>query len=136
MADLTTRLKLQEYGVNAPTIAAIVDLINALANASTLDGGEIVLVRDAGAWGLSSVAAIRGTAKNAVVAGGAAGDITVAGIVATDTLELVLYLVGAGVAVTDASDLTSEFTVAAGKINNAAGTATTGGKLLVQWRTF
>lgn len=69
--------------------------------------------------------------KRAVVTGGAAGDMTLAAIAATDTLVAVLLFVGAGVAVTDIVDLTSEFTVAAGKINNTGGTATTGGKLLV-----
>ena len=40
----------------------------------------------------------------------------------------------AGTAVTDVQDLTSQFTIsAANTINNAAGTASTGGKLLVRW---
>ena len=71
--------------------------------------------------------------KYALIAGGAAGDHTVTGLVATDSLRLVLYFVGAGVAVTDVSNLTSECTVAAGKINNTGHTNTTGGKLLVVW---
>lgn len=68
----------------------------------------------------------------AVVAGGAAGAITVTGIATADALILVLYLAGAGTAVTDAADLTAEFTITgANTINNTGGTATTGGKLLV-----
>jgi hypothetical protein len=70
--------------------------------------------------------------KMNVVAGAAAGDHTLAGITATTTLVQVLYLIGAGTAVTDVSDLTSEFSVAAGKIHNTT-TNTTGGKLLVTW---
>lgn len=74
-----------------------------------------------------------GFAKHALVAGGAAGDITVAAIKVGDELNEVIYFVGAGVAVTNVSDLTAEFTVAAGKINNTGGTASTGGNLLVRW---
>lgn len=70
--------------------------------------------------------------KMAVVAGGAAGNITVTGIATADTLVGVLRMVGAGTDVTDATDLTSEFTItAANTINNAGGTATTGSKLVV-----
>jgi hypothetical protein len=72
--------------------------------------------------------------KHALVAGGAAGDITVTGIKTTDTLALVLRFIGAGVAVTDVTDLTSEFTITAtSKINNNGGTASTSDKLLVVW---
>ena len=54
-------------------------------------------------------------------------------IKADDELVQVLQFVGAGVAITDIVDLTSEFTLGAVKINNSAGTATTGDKLLVLW---
>jgi hypothetical protein len=75
-----------------------------------------------------------GFSKHALVAGAAAGDVTVAAIKAGDELNLVLRLIGAGTAITDVSDLTSQFTVTAnGKINNTAGTASTGDKLLVLW---
>ncbi len=74
-----------------------------------------------------------GFLKKALIAGGAAGDRTVTAIKADDELVQVLQFVGAGVALTDIVDLTSEFTVATGKINNTAGTATTGDKLLVLW---
>lgn len=71
-----------------------------------------------------------------IVAGGAAGDHTVSGILATDKLVSVLH-----VDFTDASetgaDLTSEFTIPAdGKINNTDGTATTGGFLVVAWEAY
>lgn len=63
----------------------------------------------------------------ALVSGGAAGDITVTGITTDDNLLMVLN-------VTDAADLTSEFSItAADTINNTAGTATTGDLLLVIW---
>ena len=72
---------------------------------------------------------------SAVIAGGAAGNLTVTGIATTDELISVTQFVGAGVAVTDVSDLTSEFTItAANTINNTGGTNTTGNKLLVLYR--
>jgi len=93
-------------------------------------------VADAG-LALGSAAAlslIAGFAKHALVAGAAAGDVTVTGIKTTDTLNAVLRFIGAGVAVTNLSDLTSEFTITAdGKINNTGGTASSGDKLLVLW---
>ena len=74
-----------------------------------------------------------GFLKKALIAGGAAGDHTVGAINAADELVEVLQFVGAGVAVTNIVDLTSEFTASNGKINNTAGTASTGDKLLVLW---
>jgi hypothetical protein len=74
-----------------------------------------------------------GFLKKALIAGGAAGDHTVGAINTGDELVQVLQFVGAGVALTDIVDLTSEFTASTAKINNAAGTATTGDKLLVLW---
>lgn len=67
-----------------------------------------------------------------LVNGGAAGDITVTGIAVGDELLEVLELPADGF-IDDLVDLTSEFTVAAGKINNTGGTNTTGNKLLVRW---
>lgn len=78
-------------------------------------------------------AAAAAALKSAVLAGGAAGDHTLTGIAVGDAIVSVRRYIGAGVAVTDVSDLTTEFTVAAGKINNAAGTDTTGDKLAVLW---
>lgn len=71
--------------------------------------------------------------KKAVIAGGAAGDLAVAGILTTDTLVAVVRLNRDGTAATiDISDITAEFTIsAANTINNAAGTNTTGDSLLV-----
>jgi hypothetical protein len=75
-----------------------------------------------------------GWAKHALVAGGAAGDITVTGIKVGDELLEVLWFVGAGTAVTDVTDLTAEFTITAtNTINNTGGTASTGDKLLVRY---
>jgi adhesin HecA-like repeat protein len=72
--------------------------------------------------------------KQAIVTGGAAGALTLTGIATDDTLVGVILLVGAGTDVTDATDLTSEFSItAADTIDNTAGTATTGGKLLVTY---
>ena len=70
--------------------------------------------------------------KSAIVTGGAAGNFTVTGIATNDYLTSIIYSVGAGVAVTNVLDLTSEFTIsAANTINNTGGTASTGGKLTV-----
>lgn len=67
-----------------------------------------------------------------VATGAAAGDVTVTGIATGDKLLAVIVLVGAGVDVTDITDLTSEFTItAADTINNTGGTSTASNKLLI-----
>ncbi|MES2146707.1 MAG: hypothetical protein V4491_02545 [Pseudomonadota bacterium] len=82
----------------------------------------------------SALSLVTAFARHALVAGGAAGDITVSGILTTDTLHAVLRIIGAGAAVTDITDLTSEFTITgSNKINNTGGTASTSDKLLVLW---
>jgi len=76
----------------------------------------------------------RDAVRQAVVAGATAGNVTVSGLKARDRLVSVLFADGAGVAVEDVADLTSEFTITgANTINNAGGTATTGGKVIVTW---
>ena len=68
------------------------------------------------------------------VAGGAAGDITVTGIATADTLVSVIFFDDLGGTAPAVTDLTSEFTITgASTINNAGGTATTGGFLLVTY---
>ncbi len=74
-----------------------------------------------------------GFLKRALIAGGAAGDHTVEAIKSGDELVEVLHFVGAGVALTDIVDLTSEFSVATGLVTNALGTDTTDDKLLILW---
>lgn len=70
--------------------------------------------------------------KSAVIAGGTPGDFTVSGIAVGDKIVAVIRMIGAGTAVTDLTNLTAEFTVTGpNTINNAAGTNTTGSKLLV-----
>jgi hypothetical protein len=71
--------------------------------------------------------------KKTVIAGGAAGDLAVAGILTTDTLVAVIRLDrDATAANVNISDVTAEFSItAADTINNAAGTNTTGDSLLV-----
>lgn len=72
--------------------------------------------------------------KNAVVAGATAGDITVTGVAVGDQLVAVVRFIGAGVAVTDVTSLTAEFTITGtNTINNTGGTNTTGDKLEVWW---
>jgi hypothetical protein len=67
-----------------------------------------------------------------LINGGAAGDHAISGITAADELVTVLQL-AADAHLNNMADLTSEFTVGAGKINNTDGTNTTGDKLLVVW---
>lgn len=94
-----------------------------------------VYVRRNGGWGrILSVAKTKlntGFLKVALIDGGAAGNRTVTGIATGDALISVLHLPDAG-AVDAIADLTGEFTIsAANTINNAGGTASTNGKLLV-----
>ena len=76
----------------------------------------------------------------AIVAGAAAGDVDVAGILETDELiAVVQYDITNAKGVTDAALLTDEFTISEdGKINNGGGTASANDKLLVTWarRTY
>lgn len=83
---------------------------------------------------ISAVNAAQGSVVQKVATGGAAGNITVTGIATTSTLVSIIFYAGAGTAVTDVTDLTSEFTItAANTINNTLGTNTTGGKLVVTY---
>jgi hypothetical protein len=72
-----------------------------------------------------------GKHNNALVAGGAAGNLTVTGIKTSNRLLLVAKIVDAGQAYTD---LTSEFTIsAANTINNTGGTTTASSHVVVVW---
>jgi hypothetical protein len=73
-----------------------------------------------------------GFSQISLLAGGAAGDHVISGIAVGDELVKVLHISTAASVVTIA-DLTSEFTVAAGKITNAEGTDTSDDQLLVFW---
>lgn len=77
-----------------------------------------------------------------VIAGGAAGNLTVTGVKATDDLIAVVQFnivadtgtSATGDKVDNVVDLTSEFTITADNtINNTGGTATTSDKLLVMY---
>ena len=71
-----------------------------------------------------------GFLKVKLVSGGAAGDINVSGIAVGDELVFVgVFTTAASIATF--ADLTSEFTVGAGKISNTGGTATTNNQLMV-----
>jgi len=85
-----------------------------------------------GAAAVSKSKLAGGFFKVNLIAGGSAGDHTVTGITALDEMVSVLRLVADG-HLDDMTDITSEFTAGAGKINNAEGTDTTGDKLLVIW---
>lgn len=72
-----------------------------------------------------------GFLKVALINGGPAGNHTVTGIATADALVSVLHLPDGG-AIDDMADLTSEFSItAANTINNAGGTTSASGKLLV-----
>lgn len=73
-----------------------------------------------------------GFSQISLLAGGAAGDHVIADIAVGDELVKVLHISTAA-SVATIADLTSEFTVAAGKITNALGTDTTSDQLLVFW---
>ncbi len=74
---------------------------------------------------------VGGPVKQALIAGGAAGNHTVTGIATTDTLVSVIHNT-AGALV----DLTSEFTIdSADTIDNVGGTVTTGDDLLVTYQS-
>jgi hypothetical protein len=84
-----------------------------------------------------AVKAVAASVKQAVIAGGAAGNHTVAGLATTDRLVSVIVLDRDGTAANiNLVNLTSEFTItAANTIANADGTATTGDALLVTWES-
>lgn len=84
-----------------------------------------------------AVAASLSAIKTAVIAGGAAGDLTVTGIATTDRLvSVVLLNRDATAANITATSLSSEFTItAANTINNTSGTNTTGDALIVTYES-
>lgn len=72
--------------------------------------------------------------KDALVAGaGSATSIVVTGIVTADSIHRVLAFPGAGTAVTDILDLTSEASITSAGNIQISTTVTTGAKLLVEW---
>ncbi len=74
-----------------------------------------------------------GAVKQTIVAGAAAGDLTVTGIALNDRLISVIEIDGTDGSETFA-DLSTEFTIAAANtINNAGGTATSGSGLIVTY---
>ncbi len=73
-----------------------------------------------------------GNVKVTLLAGGAAGDITLTGIASGDELVFVGVFTTAA-AIATFADLTSEFTVGTDKISNSGGTATTSNQLMVVW---
>lgn len=71
-----------------------------------------------------------GFLKVKLIDGGAAGDHAVTGMALGDELVSVIHI-STKAAIATMADLTSEFTVAAGKVTNAAGTDTTDDQLMV-----
>jgi hypothetical protein len=74
-----------------------------------------------------------GNLKQALIAGGAAGNLTVTGIKTTDHLVSVVVFTTAA-AIATAANLTAEFSITAlNTINNTGGTATTNNAVLVTY---
>lgn len=96
----------------------------------TFTQDKVAAAQSAAAMNLLEVAA--GTPKVTLIDGGAAGDHAVTGMVAADTITTVLHI-STKASIATMADLTSEFTAAAGKMTNAAGTDTTDDQLLVFW---
>lgn len=69
---------------------------------------------------------------NDLIAGGSAGNHTLAAIAVGDEILTVLH-VSTAASIATAADLTSEFSAGAGLINNAAGTDTSNDQLWVSW---
>ena len=75
-------------------------------------------------------AAIKDNLCVALADGGAAGDITVAGMTATCRIAFVGHI-STKASIATLADLTSEFTAGAGVINNGGGTDTSSDQLLI-----
>jgi predicted RecA/RadA family phage recombinase len=109
--------------------------VEAITSGSTDTINVLVVQSDTlaaiGAGAVTKTMLAGGFLKAKVLAGGAAGDHTLAGIAVGDELVTVARLDIDTGTVVDISDITAEFTVAAGKITNVGGTDTTGDKLLV-----
>jgi len=74
------------------------------------------------------------TTTNLTVVGGAAGNLTVAGILTTDTLKSVVSIDDTTHAATDLMTGANPMTITAtNTINNTGGTASTGGHVVVTW---
>lgn len=84
-------------------------------------------------WNRTDASGLAAKIKSAVIAGGAAGDLTVTGVAVGDQLVAVVRLDrDATAANVNISSLLAEFSITAtNTINNAAGTNTTGDALLV-----
>ena len=112
--------------INAAHNLAPVDLLKTLKDVNAVVAQGVLLKRAAMGVGMNS----------ALIAGGAAGDHAVAGILTTDRLVKVYHLSTAA-AIATMADLTSEFSVsAAGTINNGGGTDTTNDLLLVFYERY
>jgi hypothetical protein len=144
MVDLNTPLYYTDaMGVSLSTTlaeliagnsAAVLTALGSAPSASFATAAQGALAASAAQPPVPRTALAGGFAKHFLVAGGAAGNFSVTGIETGDELDEVLYFVGAGTAVTDVQDLTSQFTISAnGTINNTGGTPSTGGELLVRW---
>ena len=133
------------YGVSRSDAADGEQFTVDVFGVTTIETGGIVAICNtigADATG-RAVAVTPGVVKFAVIAGGAAGNHTVSGIAATDTLLSVLQFnvttdtgtTASGNKIDAVADLTSEFTLsAAGTIANAGHTDTSGDTLLVVYQ--
>jgi hypothetical protein len=93
------------------------------------DTGGVISVKDGG---VTRDKLAGGFSKVSLLDGGAAGDHAIAGMAVGDELVFVGHI-STKASVATIADLTSEFTVASGKVTNAQGTDTTNDQLLVFW---
>jgi hypothetical protein len=130
-----------DYSESAGTVAQVVGRMASATDAFVQPfSAGVVLSGDVStdAAGVTTIGANKvlktmlagGFLKVALVAGGSAGDHTVTGAAAGDELVFVGHLSTAA-SIATLADLTSEFTIGDGVINNAAGTDTSSDSLLV-----
>jgi predicted RecA/RadA family phage recombinase len=125
-ANATTVIRvLHVPGHGAATLGAgVVSAANLAANAV-----ETAKVKDKN---ITGVKIADGALNVTLLAGAAAGDHALAGMAVGDEIVFVGHLSTAA-AIATMGDLTSEFTAAAGKMTNVAGTDTTDDQLMVIW---
>jgi hypothetical protein len=106
-------------------------LVTGSVQTADIADGAITNAKVAAAAAIAHSKLGTGVIKSTIIAGGAAGDHTVTGIETGDSLVAVLFIDATDASETY-SDLTGEFSIsAADTINNAGGTDTTGGGVVV-----
>lgn len=119
-ADVFFGFALEAISGGSPDVIQV-KLGESAGTTATVADGSVTRVKLAG-----------GFTKVSLLAGAAAGDHAIAAMAVGDELVSVLHISTAA-SIATMADLTSEFTVAAGKLTNVGGTDTTSDQLLVIW---